>query len=409
MVVMEPQAVVVAVTSEIDAMSFKNKSSDRSVNTTANLLLASAMALPAYSQAATMPEKESFSYRYSQYTEDAADESKVVDGDLERFEINVHQFKLLKFIGENSTLTVNALTETLGGASPWGTQRGENGQAELIMSGASISESRNDISLAYTTYHEKRTDSISAGVSVENDYQAVYFGADYEWSFNGKNTSLAIGGSISADELTPSDALEYGRVEEESKQRISIFFGLSQILSPKSIASMSYSHSTASGFLSDPYKLGDTRPNKRSSHILSGKYRHFIDATDSALHLDYRFYQDNWEMQSNTFTVGWHQNVSDSIQIIPTVRYYSQSETYFYEPYATPLAELEFYSSDYRLSPYGAISKKIKLRHQLNDWSYSISFERYEADADYAIDDIVLENPALVSFNRMSVGFDYFF
>ena len=85
------------------------KSSQTQSKTSANILLASAMALPAYANAANMPEKESFSYRYSQYTEDAADESKVVDGDLERFEINVHQFKLLKFIGEDSTLTVSAM------------------------------------------------------------------------------------------------------------------------------------------------------------------------------------------------------------------------------------------------------------------------------------------------------------
>lgn len=385
-----------------------SKKSD-SNKTAANLLLASAMALPIYSQAASMPEKESFSYRYSQYVEDEADESKVVSGDLERFEINVHQFKLVKFIGEDSTLTIDALTETLGGASPWGTQQGQNGEPELIMSGASISESRNDLSLAYTTFHESRTDTISAGVSVENDYQAVYFGADYEWSFNQKNTSLAIGGSISADELSPSDALEYGRIESENKQRVSLFFGLSQILSSKSIVSLSYSHSLASGYLSDPYKLGDTRPNKRNSHIFAGKYRQFIDSLNGALHLDYRYYQDDWEMQSNTFVLGWHQNVASSFQVIPSIRYYSQTETWFYEPFVTPLAETDFYSSDYRLSPYGAISKKIKVKQRFETWSYTFSFERYEADADYAIDQIELENPALVSFNRISAGFDYFF
>lgn len=384
--------------------SYQNQS-----KTSANILLASAMALPAYASSATMPEKESFSYRYSQYSEDAAEESKVVDGDLERFEINVHQFKLVKFLDEKSTLTVNALTETLGGASPWGTQRGQDGNPELIMSGASISESRNDLSVAYTTYHETRVDTVRAGVSVENDYQAIYFGADYEWAFNQKNTSLAIGGSISVDELFPSDAELYGRIDNENKQRISIYLGFSQILSPKSIFSTSYSHSTSSGYLSDPYKLGDSRPSKRGSNILAAKYRYFVDATDSALHLDYRFYADSWEMQSNTFSLGWHQNINSSIQLIPSVRYYSQTETWFYEPYSTPGAVVEHYSSDYRLSPYGAISKKLKFRQKFDNWSYTISFERYEADAEFAVDEVIVENPALVNFNRMTLGFDYLF
>lgn len=367
------------------------------------------MALPAYSSSAEMPTKNQFSYRYSQYTEDKANEESVVDGELERFEINVHQFKLLKILDDESSITVTALTETLGGASPWGTQRGDSGQAELIMSGASISEARKDLNISYSTYGEARTDTVSAGISVENDYQAVYFGANYEWSFNQKNTAFALGGSVSLDTLTPSDAQEHNRIEEESKQRTSLFTSVSQILSSRSIASASLTLSQFNGFLSDPYKLGDTRPDSRMATILATKYRHFIDNLNAAAHVDYRFYSDDWDMQSNTLFIAWHQNLNDSIQLIPSIRYYSQTQTSFYEPYLTPGVDVDFYSSDYRLSPYGAISKKLKLIQRFDTWSYMIAFERYESDADYAIDEIVLENPALVSFNRISLGFDYSF
>ena len=95
-------------------------------------------------------------------------------------------------LDEESALTVTALTESLSGASPWGTQMGSDGQSELIMSGASISESRQDLTVKYTSYSSTYSTSFHGGLSQENDYRSFYWGGSIDKSFNTKNVANAI-------------------------------------------------------------------------------------------------------------------------------------------------------------------------------------------------------------------------
>ncbi|MDH5629536.1 MAG: DUF3570 domain-containing protein, partial [Gammaproteobacteria bacterium] len=105
-------------------------------------LTSSALVLPAYqSQAATAPERSKFSYQFSSYEEDNTEASKTFGGESERYKIDVHQFKLLKPINDEYVVTLDLQTESLSGASPWFTELNNAGQPQLVMSGASISES----------------------------------------------------------------------------------------------------------------------------------------------------------------------------------------------------------------------------------------------------------------------------
>ena len=57
--------------------------------------------------------------------------------------------------------------------------------------------------------------------------------------------------------------------------------------------------------------------------------RLFMDSADVALHLDYRFYDDDWDIQSNTIHVAWYQNLGSGFQLVPSIRLYEQSESFF--------------------------------------------------------------------------------
>lgn len=88
-----------------------------------------------------------------------------------------------------------------------------------------------------------------------------------------------------------------------------------------------------------------------------------------------------------------------SWRLSPGVRWYSQSQAEFYAPYYQSLRDDGRASSDYRLSPYGAISLRVDLRRALgHDWELGVGAEWYEASADYAIGSVKLENPALVEY-----------
>jgi hypothetical protein len=91
------------------------------------------------------------------------------------------------------------------------------------------------------------------------------------------------------------------------------------------------------------------------------------------------------------------------------VRYYSQSQAEFYAPWFDSEPSDGLYSSDYRLSPYGALSYRIRAETRLQswelDWILNVGYERYRSSGDLALGKVSVENPGLVSFDMLSVGF----
>lgn len=373
-------------------------------------LTASALSLPAMNTiAATAPVDTNISYRYSSYSEDDAEPAKVASGSTKRYDIDVQQFKIVSPIGKSFAVSLDILAETMSGASPIGTQAGSNGEPQLVMSGASITEDREDVTASVTHYGETMATGLTIGQSTENDYNASYYGVDWEWEFNQKNSAIQIAYSQSNDDITPTDALLFGRIQSASKSTSSINLGFSQVLSKLSLIQFGLGISEDSGYLSDPYKLNDARPTLRKRYTAITRYRYFLKDNNAAFHVDYRYYTDDWDVNSHTLYFALHQNMTSNIQLIPSFRYYSQTEANFYEPYKVAGNTNPFYSSDYRLSPYGAVSVGLQFIHKFKSFSYTAKIERYESSKDYSLEKVAIESPGLVSFTLITFGFDVIF
>ena len=373
-------------------------------------LTASALALPAFQcTAATAPTESEIGYRYSNYQEDDVPNGLVATGDSKRYTIDTQQFRLLSPIGKNFSVSFSALAEKMSGASPLGTQSDSNGNPLLVMSGASgtgITEDRTDFTANLTHYGSSLTTSFTAGQSDEKDYKANYYGLSSEWEFNDKNSAIQLGLSRSDDKITPTDAILFGRVQEASKDTTGISLGFSQVLNKANIIQFGLELSEDKGYLAAPYKIDDVRPDSRSRTAAVMRYRSFFPKSNAALHFDYRYYSDDWDIASHTFNLAWHKNVTSRFQLIPSFRYYSQTEASFYEPYKVPSNTSPYYSSDYRLSPYGAIAVGLQLVHKFKSWSYTAKVERYESDSSFSLEKVAIENPGLVSYTLVTVGFD---
>lgn len=65
-------------------------------------------------------------------------------------------------------------------------------------------------------------------------------------------------------------------------------------------------------------------------------------------------------------------------------------------------------SSDYRLSPFGALAYRIRAESNFpivsSNWKIHAGWERYTSSADLALLNVAVENPGLVSYNLFSVG-----
>ena len=86
-----------------------------------------------------------------------------------------------------------------------------------------------------------------------------------------------------------------------------------------------------------------------------------------------------------------------SFRLIPSVRYYTQSQADFYAPFYQNEQSDGLYSSDYRLSPFGALTWRVKgeTRFQIYnlDLIANIAYERYMSSGNLAIKDVSVSNP----------------
>ena len=374
-------------------------------------LSTAALALPGIASADAPPVQNTLSYKISNYKEDDLSRSEVLFGDRGRYDIDVHQFQLIAPVGRNYALQIDANYEALSGASPWYTSQGLDGKPIVNLSGASgIRDRRLEVSIGGSYYLDNGRIGGNIGYSKEDDYRATYIGVNGERHYNNDLTTIALGLSYSDDEIFPTDALLFNRVINEDKSSASAFLSVSQIINAVTTFQSAVSITEQSGFLSDPYKLRDIRPDNKTQIAWSNSFRHFFVGADAAWHINYRYYHDDFGISSNTFDMAWHQNLGRDFKIVPTLRYYSQSAADFFTNIDNFLTSTSQYqSSDYRLSAFGAYSGALSFIAGLGDWTATLTAERYIANEKYSAFQVNQPSTALVKYNRISLGFDYSF
>jgi hypothetical protein len=354
------------------------------------------------------PVKTELGYRYSQYKEDDLAPKDVAIGSNQRYDIGVHQFRLLTPVGNDYSVEATFDHEAMSGASPYYVQKSTTGEPQLVMSGASISEVRNDLNVTTTRYYESGTGALSLGYSGENDYKSYNLDVNGKKNINQDMTNLIGGIGISSDHLSPVQHTGFTRIQSGNKTTLNGFAGISQILSAKDIIQTSLSFSRSTGDLSDPYKIVDKRPDSRLSLAWTTAYRRFFTNQDAALHASYRFFMDDWGIYSHTIKTSWQQNIDPHLRLVPSFRYYSQGQADFYTPIDNP-ADTGNHSSDYRLSPFGAVTLGISAVAHSPAWRLTVKAERYIASGSLALGGVKTSNPALLRYTLLTVGMYYLF
>ncbi|MFA6162351.1 MAG: DUF3570 domain-containing protein [Methylobacter sp.] len=317
---------------------------------------------------------------------------------------------------------------------------GENPQLVHTLSTASPeTRKQGDFKLGYE-WDEAALD-IGGGISVENDYESRFGNINGRWDFNQKLTSLNLGLSYtnsSTSAILDPDAEPYiiktaylGQIEQTDNLKIlhgkredwATSLGLTQVLNKDALVESSIGYTRSTGYMANPYKAmtvvfvdpdQDTefltgnvkafleqRPDERNQLNLGSRYIQHVGILDAALHLDYRFFHDDWGINAHTFEADWVQPVGSSWTVTPRVRYYSQDAADFYSPYL--LSNQAFskavfdpvtdnvsivnydpkklpanFSSDQRLSGFGALSGGVTVNKQFSKAvSLEAGFEYY--------------------------------
>jgi hypothetical protein len=140
--------------------------------------------------------------------------------------------------------------------------------------------------------------------------------------------------------------------------------GLTQVLSRRSMASVTYSRTEEHGFLTEPYKIvsilddggnpigsfAENRPDlRRRNDVLASTVYHF---SPDIVYASYRYYWDDWSVHSSTYDLKYRHELGNQTFLQPHVRWYAQTAADFFR-YGVLRGppEPEFVTSDDRLGP----------------------------------------------------------
>ena len=286
-------------------------------------------------------------------------------------------------------------------------------------------ESRNMPVLGGNFYWGPVTLGLSGGYSLEDDFDSTFGSSNLSWELNNKLTTLTAGFSLANNDIT-REAVRAGGPHDHSTGELEDFeatskyrtfdLGFSQILTKNTLFHLNGSYIRQRGYLSNPYKLvnitgeitpeeyneaafgsggsGSTwdaftdlevagfelfrevRPEKRDIWVIATGLNQHIPSLDASVQFDYRFFMDNWDISSHTFELAWYQDLPYGISVTPNIRYYSQSSADFFAPFFRAPRSDGNYSSDYRLSDYGALSGGISVNKEFTKgFNLNVGFE----------------------------------
>jgi Protein of unknown function (DUF3570) len=321
--------------------------------------------------------------------------------------------------------------------------------------------------------------SVGGGISVEDDYESRFGNLGLRLDLNQKHTTLNLDLSytnsdtnavIDHDLYYSRDKWFYEHVTFNektlantvtgTKQDWGVHAGVSQVISKSALVSADFNYTRSTGYMANPYKLTqffyvdpaefqskefvrpnvdaflERRPEVRNQWGVGGRYVQYINPLDAALHFDYRFSADDWGIQAHTFEADWVQPLGSGWTVTPSVRYYSQDAADFYTPYVVLKEKRErgeilvngnpgnittnklpsAFSSDHRLSGYGALSGGVTVTKQFaKGLTLETGFEYYThqgsmkigggGEGAYADFDYWLANAALkVDLNALALN-----
>ncbi len=373
-------------------------------------LRAPLLALPAYQTGIALadapPAFTEVGLRYTHYSEDSIEQDLVIFGATDRYDIDVTQLWIEAPVGASWSVALDVQNDYQTGASPWFVGAQQNGEPGVIMSGASIQDNRVEVGVTTRYFWADGNAGFAVSHSDEDDYEATALKFDASWNTADDARTWSTSLSSSRDTLNPTQGVIPVFITQEDLDTQSGYFGVSQILSRTAIARIGLSYTLSKGYLSDPYKLRDHRPDTHERLSLSAGYRSFLPDTDASLQVDYRYYADSWGTDSHTVELAWAQNLPGSL-LTPYIRYYTQREADFFSVIADTGSQ--YYADDYRLSSYGAVTLGARWAVALGEcWTLELEAERYMTDAEWGVFDGDAA-PALVDFWRGTVGITWRF
>lgn len=244
------------------------------------------------------------------------------------------------------------------------------------------------------TFHDTRG-ALSAGLTlplnrVTNFSVGLYGSGEYDYTslggnlaltrdFNQRNTTMALRGAFFHDTIHPEggrpvpfSAMQPAGLRKEllpgdgNKETRDLGLGLTQVINRETVFHVNYTYSHVTDYQTDPFKVlsvvdgttGDPRstdaylfegrPDTRNKHVFFGRLVRQLGG--DIVHLSYRYFTDDWGVDSHMVDLTYRWNFGDRKFFKPHLRFYTQSAADFYHRYLVDGEALpDHASADYRL------------------------------------------------------------
>jgi len=348
-------------------------------------------------------------------------------------------------LDEDRSWSVNLTVDSLTGATPNGAVPSNTPQTFTGASGGKsytvapgevpLDPTFLDTRVAFTANWQQALGTASrwnVGLSASDEYDYFHIGANtrFEHDFNQKNTTAFVGVAYAQDDIKPVGGAPIGfspmtgeREDEDegddfrgggdqTKDVLDALVGVTQILGRRDILELTYSYSTADGYLTDPYKilsvvdpvtgrpvpapdgdipylyLHENRPDKRTKQAGYVEWRHAFDR--DSLALSARYMTDDWGIESQTVEARYRWNINGDSYLEPQLRWYTQTAADFYKTVlfdGTPLPD--YASADTRLADMDAYTIGAKYGHRTGNGEWSVRLEYYRQEPNPSPDALV--------------------
>ena len=241
-----------------------------------------------------------------------------------------------------------------------------NASIDVVTTASPYREQRTEYGLGADYAYRDSKISLSTSTSREGDYTANRFGLDITQETFGGMTSVSTGFTRGDDQIGKTGAPEFTDTASHWQYRL----GVTQILSPRWIMSANAEVLSDDGFLGSPYRIArvfgaavpEKTPRTRSGRALKFRLIGDLNARD-ALHLDYRYYWDTWDIKAHTAEVGYSRHFGELWLADASLRYYAQNKALFYSDNAS--TETTYISRNRQLSTFNSVGLGAKVAYTL--------------------------------------------
>jgi hypothetical protein len=233
---------------------------------------------------------------------------------------------------------------------------------DVVTTASPYEEERTQRSVGVDYLHDRWMMNIGFVNSEENDYTAETFTFGISQDIFGDLTTVSLGYSLGNDTVGRRGDANFFEETERQHYRL----GVSQILTKNLMLGFSFETITDEGFLNNPYRqvryLDPTTPQgysyereryprTRSSDAGALRLRYYLPYR-AAVHAEYRQYGDTWDIQADTFEIGYTHPIEMGWTFEGKFRTYSQTKADFYSDLFTRSQFQNFMARDKELSTF---------------------------------------------------------